>query len=52
MRLPGLAAAVPFYGSQPTADLVPQIKAPLPLHYAELDTRITGGWPAYEAALK
>ena len=22
------------------------------LHYASLDTRITAGWPAYEAALK
>ena len=22
------------------------------LHYASLDARITGGWPAYEAALK
>jgi carboxymethylenebutenolidase len=52
VRLPDLAAAVPFYGSQPSADDVPKIKAPLLLHYASLDTRITGGWPAYEAALK
>jgi carboxymethylenebutenolidase len=52
VRLPDLAAAVPFYGSQPKAEDVPQIKAPLLLHYASLDTRITGGWPAYEAALK
>jgi len=52
VRLPNLAAAVPFYGSQPTAEEVPNIKAPLLLHYASLDTRITGGWPAYEAALK
>ncbi len=28
------------------------IKAPLLLQYAGLDTRITGGWPAYEEALK
>ncbi|TSJ43672.1 dienelactone hydrolase family protein [Mucilaginibacter corticis] len=52
VRLPDLAAAVPFYGSQPDAADVPKIKAPLLLHYASLDTRITGGWPAYEAALK
>ncbi|HTH83295.1 MAG TPA: dienelactone hydrolase family protein [Mucilaginibacter sp.] len=52
VRLPDLAAAVPFYGSQPKEADVPQIKAPLLLHYASLDTRITGGWPAYEAALK
>ncbi|SDD39191.1 carboxymethylenebutenolidase [Mucilaginibacter pineti] len=52
VRLPDLAAAVPFYGSQPAAEDVPKIKAPLLLHYASLDTRITGGLPAYEAALK
>lgn len=52
VRVPDLAAAVPFYGSQPQAADVPKIKAPLMLHYASLDTRITGGWPAYEAALK
>jgi len=52
VRLPDLAAAVPFYGSQPPAEDVPKIQAPLLLHYASLDTRITGGWPAYETALK
>ncbi len=52
VRVPDLAAAVPFYGSQPAIADVPKIKAPLLLHYASLDTRITGGWPAYEAALK
>lgn len=52
VRIPTLAAAVPFYGSQPDAADVPKINAPLMLHYASLDTRITGGWPAYEAALK
>ena len=52
VRIPDLAAAVPFYGAQPARELVPQIKAPLLLHYAELDTRLTEGWPAYEAALK
>lgn len=52
VRIPDLAAAVPFYGSPPAVEDVPKIKAPLLLHYASLDTRITAGWPAYEAALK
>ncbi|WP_439698469.1 dienelactone hydrolase family protein [Mucilaginibacter sp. AW1-7] len=52
VRVPDLAAAVPFYGAQPAAADVPKINAPLMLHYASLDTRITEGWPAYEAALK
>ncbi len=47
-----LAAAVPFYGGQPPASEVPKIRAPLLLHYAELDKRVNEGWPAYEAALK
>jgi carboxymethylenebutenolidase len=48
---PELGAAVAFYGRQADAADVPKIKAPLLLHYAELDTRINEGWPAYEAAL-
>ena len=52
VRLPDLSAAVPFYGAQPSKEQVPQIKAPLLLHYAGLDTRVNEGWPAYEAALK
>jgi len=52
VRIPDLLAAVPFYGSQPAADEVPAIKAPLLLHFAGLDTRINEGWPAYETALK
>lgn len=47
-----LAAAVPFYGGQPPAADAAKIKAPLLLQYAGLDTRINGGWPAYEEALK
>lgn len=50
--LPDLAAAVPFYGSQPPAADVSRIKAPLLIHYAEHDDRINQGAPAYEAALK
>ncbi|MGO4852774.1 YghX family hydrolase [Phaeovulum sp. W22_SRMD_FR3] len=49
---PELGAAVPFYGRQPQTQDVAAIQAPLLLHYAELDTRINEGWPAYEAALK
>ena len=52
VRIPDLAAAVPFYGSQPAIDDVPKIQAPLQLHYASLDQRVNEGWPAYEAALK
>jgi carboxymethylenebutenolidase len=52
VRLPDLAAAVPFYGGQPDAADVARIKAPLLIHYAERDERINAGWPAFEAALK
>lgn len=52
VRIPDLAAAVPFYGAQPAAADVPKIKAPLLLHYAGLDTHVNEGWPAYEVALK
>jgi carboxymethylenebutenolidase len=51
-RVPDIAAAVPFYGNQPSAEEAAKIKAPLLIHYAESDERINAGWPAYEAALK
>ncbi len=51
-KVPDLAAAVPFYGAQPTAEDTAKIKAPLLIHYAGADDRINAGWPAYEAALK
>jgi carboxymethylenebutenolidase len=51
-RVADLAAAVPFYGAQPTAEEAAKIKAPLLLQYAGKDERITSGWPAYETALK
>lgn len=51
-RAPELAAAVPFYGSQPPAEDVPKIKAPLLLHYAENDDRINAGVPAFRQALE
>ena len=52
VRIPDLAAAVPFYGAQPSAADTAKIKAPLLIHYAAMDERINNGWPAYEAALK
>ena len=52
VRIPDLAAAVPFYGMQPTAEETSKIKAPLLIHYGGLDDRVNAGWPAYEAALK
>ena len=52
VRIPDLKAAVPFYGGQPSAEETTKIKAPLLLHYGELDTRVNAGWPAYETALK
>jgi carboxymethylenebutenolidase len=52
VRIPDLAAAVPFYGGQPAAEDVPKIRAPLLLHYAGNDQRVNAGWPAYEEALK
>jgi len=51
-RVPDLAAAVPFYGGQAPKEDVPNIKAPLLIHYASLDTRVNAGWPDYETALK
>jgi len=48
---PDLDAAVPFYGGQPSADDAARIRAPLLAHHGELDTRITSGWPAFDAAL-
>src|SRR3954449_5279425 len=47
-----LNAGVAYYGSQPGADDVPKIQAPLMLHYAGNDQRIDAGIPAYETALK
>jgi carboxymethylenebutenolidase len=52
VRVPELAAAVPFYGRQPAAEDVGRIRASLLLHYAENDPGVNSGWPAYEAALQ
>lgn len=52
VKRPGLKAAVAFYGRQPAAEDVPNIKAALQLHYAGLDERVNAGISAYEEALK
>ncbi len=51
-QLPGLGAAVPFYGNQPAPEEAAKVKAPLLIHFAAVDERINASWPAYEAALK
>lgn len=52
VRMPDLAAAVPYYGRQVPASDVPRIKAPLLLQFASDDEGVNKTWPAYEAALK
>lgn len=47
-----LDAAVAFYGRQPPAEDVPEIRAPLQLHYAEEDDRINAGIPPFREALE
>lgn len=49
---PELNAVVVYYGLQVPADQVVAIRAPLLLHYAELDERVNAGIAAYESALK
>jgi carboxymethylenebutenolidase len=51
IKVPDLKASVPFYGGQPTENII-DINAPLLLHFGELDKRVNEGWPAYEEALK
>jgi len=52
VKLPGLKAAVAFYGRQPAAEEVSQIKAAVQLHYGALDERVNAGIAVYEEALK
>ena len=47
-----LAVAVAFYGAAPPAPEVAKIKAAVLVHHGSMDTRLAGGWPAYEEALK
>lgn len=52
VKVSGLQAAVPYYGTQPNAEETAQINAPLLIHYAELDKRVNAGWEDYKTALK
>ena len=52
IRIPDLAAAVPFYGTNPADDEVSKINAPLLVHLGELDRRVNAAWPGTEEALK
>ncbi|HFQ5372515.1 TPA: dienelactone hydrolase family protein [Vibrio vulnificus] len=47
-----LNAGVPFYGTPAEKSLRVDIKAPLQLHFAELDQRVNATWPDYEQDLK
>ena len=49
---PELKAGVAYYGAQPQASDVPNIKAALMLHYAGLDDRINAGIDAYRKELQ
>jgi carboxymethylenebutenolidase len=52
VHVPGLNAAVAFYGRQPALTDVPKIRAAVQLHYAGNDERVNEGMKAYEDALK
>ncbi|MBN8864533.1 MAG: dienelactone hydrolase family protein [Sphingobacteriales bacterium] len=52
VKIPSLKAAVAFYGRQPGAAEVADIKAAVQLHYAGLDERVNAGIKDYEDALK
>jgi len=47
-----LNAGVPFYGTPAAKEIRKNIKAPLLIQLAELDSRVNGSWPEYEADLK
>lgn len=49
---PDLKAAVPFYGSNPPLEAVPNIRAAVYAVYGELDERINQGIPAITEAFK
>jgi len=51
-QMPELLAAVPFYGPHPPVEDVPNIQAALLAIYGGLDSRINGGIPIIEEAMK
>jgi carboxymethylenebutenolidase len=52
VRVPELAAAVPFYGNAPDPSEAAKVKAPILAHFAENDQRVNATWPPFEEALK
>lgn len=52
VHAPDLKLAVAFYGRQPAAEDVKNIRAQLQLHYAEQDERVNAGIAEFETALK
>ncbi len=52
VRLPDLAASVPYYGRHPVNEDVSTVRAPMQLHHAALDERVNASWPAFEEALE
>ncbi|MDT8401842.1 MAG: dienelactone hydrolase family protein [Bacteroidales bacterium] len=52
VKAPELDAAVPYYGSQPDPEDVPEIKAAVMAHYAGNDERINAGIETFEKAMK
>ena len=47
-----LNAGVPFYGTPAAKEIRKNIKAPLMIQLAELDSRVNASWPEYETDLK
>jgi len=47
-----LDAGVPFYGTPAAKELRKNIKGPLMIQLAELDSRVNASWPEYEEDLK
>jgi carboxymethylenebutenolidase len=47
-----LNAGVPFYGTPAAKEMRKNIKAPMLIQLAALDTRVNASWPEYEADLK
>jgi carboxymethylenebutenolidase len=45
-------AAVPFYGTPASDDIVKYVKAPILLQFAEQDKRVNDTWPQYKAVLE
>lgn len=52
VRIPDLAACVPFYGRHPAPEQALAIQAPLLLHHAGLDERVNASWPAFAKTLQ